>query len=90
MSDVLALMIGLQILDAQALEYYVPNNDLTSVPVDIPPETTSVDLSHNRITNLTSGVFRNLSRCTNLELSYNRISHLEFGSFSGLIITDIS
>ena len=46
---------------------------------------TSVDLSHNRITNLTSCVFSHLSACRNLSIAYNLISSVEPGAFNGLI-----
>ena len=58
----------------------------TSVPVDqIPPWFKRVALSFNRITYLTSGVFRNFSVCTSLDLSFNCISLIEPGAFTGLI-----
>ena len=82
-------MIGGQILDAQVevfrAEYRATFKDLTSIP----PTATSVDLSHNSITNLTSGVFSRLPVCTLLVLRANEISVIDPGAFDGLLVLEI-
>ena len=50
----------------------------------IPQTSTVVDLSHNHITMLPSGVFRGLDQCIELDLAYNLISTIEENAFIGL------
>ena len=80
----LTLIAAVEILGCHGSDYYANDQDLTSVPVDIPPKSTRVYLQNNRIRNLESGVFSQLSVCIELDMSYNRLSNIERGSFRGL------
>ena len=59
---------------------------LTAIPADIPPNSGTVTLSNNRITNVTSDVFSHLYRCTKLYLNSNHITLIESRAFTGLHI----
>ena len=71
----------MKIIGCHGCPYSMTYAELTSVPVNIPANATSVDLRHNRITKLTSGVFSYLSTCRNLSIAYNLISVIELGAF---------
>ena len=83
-SDSIIVVVAVEILGCHGYPYSMTYAELTSVPVSIPAEATSVDLRQNRITNLTSGVFSHLSVCTKLNLTVNQISVIEPGAFTGL------
>ena len=57
--------------------------NITSVPTDIPEDTTGVHCDHNLITEVTSGVFSHLDRCMLLGLSFNKIRKIAVGAFKG-------
>ncbi|XP_062378213.1 toll-like receptor 13 [Sardina pilchardus] len=57
--------------------YYVPKN----LPLDV----TDIDISHNKIKEIKSGDFQNLTYLETLNISYNLISYLEKGAFRDLI-----
>ena len=66
--------------------YDARSRGLSSVPTDIPSNSATVSLNNNRITNVTSGVFSHLLRCTKLYLNSNQIDLIESGAFTGLHI----
>ena len=68
--------------------YSAQNKGLTSVPQDIPSDVTTVTLSSNRITNVTSGIFSHLNICIKLYLNLNKISLIEPGAFAGLVFLE--
>ncbi|XP_067937916.1 slit homolog 2 protein-like isoform X2 [Watersipora subatra] len=57
---------------------------LSQIPANIPPETTELDLSNNRLQHIASHQFSNLTRLTTLILSYNDIKCMQEDSFSNL------
>ena len=57
---------------------------LTYVPQKIPTSTTHLTLSHNRITNLTNGIFAKFKNFIYLDISNNLLKKLEVNSFNGL------
>ena len=85
-TDSLTVMFGVGVMCCHGSPYSARSQGLTSVPVDIPPEATSVELSWNQITNLTSGVFSHLIVCVTLNLYHNGISLVESGAFTGLTV----
>ncbi|XP_029976344.1 toll-like receptor 13 [Salarias fasciatus] len=54
---------------------------LLSVPADLPPGTTSLFFSYNRLQAVSRLDFRSMRRLRRLVLSYNRIARVEQGSF---------
>ena len=83
-ADSTIFVIVVEVIGCHGSTYSANSNGSVSVPVDISSETITVDLSHNSIINLTSGVFSHLTLCTKLDLSINQISLIESGSFAGL------
>ena len=83
--DLLTLVIAVEVIDCDGSNYYVHYKSLPSVPTDIPPNSTSVNLAFNSITNLTSGVFSQLSICRHLIVAYNSLAVIEPGAFNGLL-----
>ncbi|XP_041945492.1 toll-like receptor 22 isoform X1 [Alosa sapidissima] len=59
--------------------------ELTKVPSPIPIHSEALDISYNRISNVTVGDFRNLSNLRNINMSKNEISMIEDGAFKDLI-----
>ena len=60
------------------------NQDLTSIPPNLPRYTSELDLSGNKISKiLADGSFQNLPNLRTLDLSNNRIGKIETGSFDG-------
>ena len=84
LADLWTFMVAKAIIGCHGSMYFGENRGVISVPDDIPPLSTSVDLSHNRITNLTSSIFGHLAFCLWLDLGYNQISVIQSGAFTGL------
>ena len=57
---------------------------LTSVPTNLPFQTSSLSLSNNSINTLRKNDFERLLTCTRLDISHNMISKIEKGAFNGL------
>jgi len=57
---------------------------LRSVPDDIPRSVTELYLSHNLLTEIGRGTFKNLTNLTALSLEYNLIDKMADGAFLGL------
>ena len=60
------------------------NRNLPDVPVLDQNLTTSLDLSHNQLTNITNAPFEKLKILLMLNLSYNEISQMSSTTFRGL------
>ena len=60
------------------------NLHLTYVPRKMPTSTTHLTLSHNRITNLTCGIFAKFRNLIYLDISNNTLKKLDINSFNGL------
>ena len=65
-------------------KYYQINLNLTQVPTDIPADALKVVIVFNRITNVKTNVFSQLTQCTVLDVQRNLISEVEPGAFNGL------
>ncbi|XP_062401594.1 toll-like receptor 22 [Sardina pilchardus] len=59
--------------------------ELTKVPSPIPIHSVALDISNNRILNVTVGDFRNLSNLRQLYIAKNSISKIEDGAFKDLV-----
>ena len=91
LSGLVILLVVWENLSCHGYVYNEKDLRLASVPTNIPENATSVILTNNRITNLTSGVFSHLRHCTSLELSHNYVLVIESGAFSGLsLLTNLN
>ena len=59
-----------------SLRYSARNAGLTSVPRDIPPETTHLDLSYNDIRNVSAGAFAHIHQLEELHICANKLTDL--------------
>ncbi|KAJ7994535.1 hypothetical protein DPEC_G00250480 [Dallia pectoralis] len=57
------------------------NQGLTALPVELPAYTTTLDLSHNHLTELKEGSFTTLHRLESLRLAHNKLRYIEPGTF---------
>ena len=65
-------------------KYYKVNQNLTSIPTDIPPDALQVNITLNSIIKIEANAFSNLSQCEKIYLTRNMISEVETGAFNGL------
>lgn len=59
------------------------NQELTSIPLNIPSYTTELDLSNNGLTSIPSRAFSALSQLQKLDLAHNQIRKIEDNAFQG-------
>ena len=64
--------------------FYRTDSGLVEVPSDIPQEAVEVYLVENRITDLRTGTFSNLTRCHTLDIQNNAIATIEGDTFTGM------
>ena len=66
-------------------KYRAENEQLTEVPLDIPPDSWLVHLKKNYIEEIPNNVFINLTHCVQLLLHYNSIKTIGLPAFRGLV-----
>ena len=64
--------------------FYRTDSRLDEVPSDIPAGATEVYLQGNRITELKTGTFLNLTQCTKLDIHNNSITTIEDDAYTGM------
>uniref|UniRef100_A0A6Q2X368 Ig-like domain-containing protein n=1 Tax=Esox lucius TaxID=8010 RepID=A0A6Q2X368_ESOLU len=57
------------------------NQELKTLPFELPPYTTTLDLNHNHLMELKEGSFATLHRLESLRLAHNSLKYLEAGTF---------
>lgn len=68
-----------------AKRLFCENNDLSSVPDNLPQDTTHLDVSGNLIARVEPSNFHNMSKMDTIILSNCRLSHIEPGTFQELL-----
>ncbi|XP_053203692.1 serine-rich adhesin for platelets-like [Panonychus citri] len=83
---------GLSIVELDSLgrleyliELWAKDNQLTSLPIDLPPSLRKMYLSHNQLTTINSTIFSPLVKLERLDLSNNLITTIETDSLSNLV-----
>ena len=68
----------------EATGYFCKGQNITKIPNDIPATVEEINLSHNSIEVVTTGVFEDRTKCFRVDLSHNSVRQIQTAGFSGI------